>query len=124
MSSSSAIHLDDIDTCLHRWSKTHPQKLAIADSQQRLTWQALDSKLNQVANALIQLGLEPNQRLGILGRNSVDYGLLFLGGLRAGLCIVPLSPLASSESLAGMINDSEAKLLFVSQAYADMVEPN
>ena len=123
MSSSSAIHLDDIDTCLHRWSKTHPQKLAIADSQQRLTWQALDSKLNQVANALIQLGLEPNQRLGILGRNSVDYGLLFLGGLRAGLCIVPLSPLASSESLAGMINDSEAKLLFVSQAYADMVEP-
>ena len=123
MSSSSAIHLDDSDTCLHRWSKTHPQKLAIADSQQRLTWQALDIKLNQVANGLIQLGLAPNQRLAILGRNSVDYGLLFLGGLRAGLCIVPLSPLASSESLAGMINDSEAKLLFVSQAYADMVEP-
>jgi len=114
---------EDIDSCLHHWSKIDPLKLAIADSQQRLTWQALDRKLNQVAHGLIQLGLEPNQRLAILGRNSVDYGLLFLGGLRAGLCIVPLSPLASSESLAGMINDSEAQLLFVSQAYADMVEP-
>jgi acyl-CoA synthetase (AMP-forming)/AMP-acid ligase II len=82
---------EDIDSCLHHWSNTHPQKLAIADSQARLTWQTLDSKLNQVANALIGSGLEPNQRLAILGRNSVDYALLFLGGLRAGLCIVPLS---------------------------------
>ena len=119
---STVSTLKDIDTYLHHWSKTHPQKLAIADSQQRLTWQALDSKLNQVAHGLIQSGLMPNQRLAILGLNSVDYALLFLGGLRAGLCIVPLSPLASSESLAGMINDSEAKLLFVSKDFWSLID--
>ena len=113
---------EDIDSCLHHWSKTHPQKLAIADSQQRLTWQALDRKLNQVANALIQSRFRTQSTPAILGRNSVDYALLFLGGLRAGLCIVPLSPLASSESLAGMINDSEAKLLFVSKDFWSLID--
>ena len=123
MINDSTIEIEDIDIYLHRCSKTHPQKLAIADAQQRLTWQALDIKLNQIANAFIALNIQPNQRIAILGKNSVDYALLFLGGLRAGLCIVPLSTLASADSLANMINDSEAKLLFVSQAYADMVEP-
>ena len=68
---------EDIDSCLHHWSKTHPQKLAIADSQQRLTWQALDRKLNQVANALIQLGLEPNQRLLFWAATVLTMGCCF-----------------------------------------------
>ena len=69
------------------------------------------------------MGIQPNQRIAILARNSIDYATLFLGGLRAGICIVPLSTLASGESLAGMINNSEAKLLFVSDDYRDLIDP-
>ena len=123
MSTDLTLQVEDSDSCLCRWAEQHPQKLALADSYQRLTWQALDKKLNQVAHALINVGVQPNERIAILGRNSIDYAVLFLGGLRAGICIVPLSTLASPDSLAGMINDSEAKLLFVSRAYAEMIAP-
>ena len=95
----------------------------IADAHKQLTWRQLDHRLNQIANTLISLGIKPNQRIAVLARNSINYATLFLGGLRAGICIVPLSTLSSGESLAGMINDSEAKLLFVSDDYRDLIDP-
>ena len=115
-------HLEDVNSSMHRWAKMNPNQLALADSTQSFTWQALDKTLNQVANTLIKSGITPNQRIAILGSNSVEYALLFLGGLRAGICITPLSTLASSEALVGMINDSEAKLLFISQDYWNLID--
>jgi len=113
----------DVNHRIRFAAQFHSNSPVLADSNQRFTWEELDKTLNQVANALIKSGIQPNQRIAILGRNSVDYALLFLGGLRAGICNVPLSTLASSEALAGMVNDSEAKLLFVSRDYWDLIEP-
>lgn len=44
-----------------------------------------------------------------------------MGCLRAGICVAPLSTLASSEALIRMINDSQAKLLFISPDCWDMI---
>ena len=113
----------DVDTCLRHAAQQHPHQLALVDSHQQLTWAELDQRLNRVANALIGLGLQPNDRIALLGRNSIDYAVLFFGGLRAGICITPLSILASPQALIGMINDSDAKRLFVSPDYWEMIGP-
>jgi len=113
----------DLNQCLLKVASKSPGQLVLADSVERLTWRKLNDRLNQIANTIIHLGIQPNQRIAILARNSINYATLFLGGLRAGICIVPLSTLASGESLAGMINDSEAKLLFVSDDYRDLIDP-
>ena len=113
----------DVDICLKQAAQQHPDTLAIADSNQRLSWQEVDRTLNQIAHAFIDAGIKPNERIALLGRNSVQYALLFLGGLRAGICTVPLSTLASAEALAGMVNDSGAKLLFVSEDYEELISP-
>ena len=113
----------DIDILLRKWANKNPEKLALADSTHKISWFDLDHTCNKIASALIISGIQPNERIAILGANSVDYVLLFFGALRAGACVTPLSGLASANSLAGMINDSESKLLFVSQAYARMIEP-
>ena len=115
--------LIDIDNALRAFALSFPAKLALADSKNKLTWHQLDQRLNQTANALIGQGIQANERVAILGRNSVEYATLFLGALRAGICIVPLSTLASSDTLASMINDSGAKLLFVSKDYWGLIEP-
>ena len=114
----------DIDQHLKNNAQQWPMQIALADSNQQLTWQQLDKRLNKIANTFIELGIQPNQRIAILGRNSVDYATLFLGGLRAGICISPLSTLSSGEALAGMINDSEAQLLFVSTDYLELIQPH
>ena len=113
----------DIDTCLRSVAIKNSKSLAVEDSKRRLYWHEFDKKLNQAANAFISVGLKPNDRIALLGSNSVDYLILFLGGLRAGLCIVPLSTLTPSDALADMVNDSAAKLLFVAESYADLIAP-
>ena len=113
----------DLDEHLSVHCQSHPDHLALCDSYQRLSWRELDDQLNIIASAFINRGLKPNSRIAILARNSVSYALLFLGGLRAGLCVTPLSTLASSQALAAMINDSGAPLLFVSEDYRDLIAP-
>ena len=100
-----------------------PDKLAVVDSNQQLTWGEWDSQINRVANALIDSGLQANDRIAILSPNCVEYLSVFAGSLRAGVCVAPLSSLASAETLAAMINDSEAKLLFVSSDYWELIAP-
>ena len=113
----------DDDMTLRQHALQRPDQLAIVDSFEGLTWRQLDQRLNQVAHTLIALGIEPNQRIAILGRNSLDYATLYLGGLRAGICIVPLSTMLTSETLTDMVNDSDARALFVSEDCWSLVEP-
>jgi acyl-CoA synthetase (AMP-forming)/AMP-acid ligase II len=61
--------------------------------------------------------------VAVLAKSSVEYLEVFLGALQAGLCIVPLSGMASSEQLEVMIRDSGSKLVFASESTRDLIEP-
>ncbi|PCI52706.1 MAG: 4-coumarate--CoA ligase [Alphaproteobacteria bacterium] len=111
----------DVDDMLRRAARQYRRTLAVEDENSSLLWGEFDTQINQIANALIAKGVVPNDRIAILARNSVAYVCLMFGILRAGACVVPLSTLAASESLADMVTDSGAKLLFVSSDYAHMV---
>jgi len=103
----------DIDTRLRAAAADRPEARAVQDGARTLTWSALDRSVNRVANALRARGLEPGDRVAILGRNSVAYIEVLLGCLRAGGCATPLSGLSSEDALIGMLNDSGARFLFM-----------
>ena len=63
-------------------------------------------------------------KIAILATNSVEYLETFMGGLRAGACVVPLSTMAAADALEKMLDDCDAKLLFLSDQYRALVEPN
>lgn len=111
----------DFDRMMRRATQSRAEQPAVADVHRFMTWSELDLTMNRIANALATRGIAPNDRVAILGRNSVDYAALMLGILRAGACVVPLPTLAAGDALAGMTNDSGAKLLFVSRDYAGMI---
>lgn len=112
------IEAEDVDHRLRNIAATTPASSALRDSIQTLSWGELDLQVSQFANALLAWGLKPGGRVAILAHNSVTYVKVILGTVRAGGCVVPLSPLASAEVRAGMIADSGAKLLFVSEHFA------
>lgn len=113
----------DVDEHLQGVAWLNPDKIALEDSQRSITWREFDLRLNQIANALIKGGVEPNDRVAVLASNSVLYATLFLAIGRAGACVVPLSTLSAPETLAGMVTDSGAKYLFLSRDYADYLLP-
>ncbi|MFU8863302.1 MAG: class I adenylate-forming enzyme family protein [Rhodobacterales bacterium] len=103
-------------------ARAHPDKLALVCGETRLTWRTFDEGVNRVANLLLGQGMQKGDRIAILSPNSTDYALLFMGILRAGGCVTPLSTMASGEALEKMLVDCSASTIFVARQYLDLVE--
>ena len=69
------------------------------------------------------MGIGQGDKIAILAANSIEYLETFMGGLRAGACVVPLSTMAAADALEKMLDDCDAKLLFLSDQYRSLVEP-
>lgn len=100
----------------------HPDRLALVCEGTRLTWAAFDASINRVANLLLAQGLAKGDKVAILAPNSADYAVLFMGILRAGGCVTPLSPMAAPAALHKMLADCAARAIFVAAPYHDLVE--
>ncbi len=96
------------------FADSQPHKTALIDDDQTLTWSQLVARANRIANQLRAQGLQPGNMVAGLSENNADYVAIFLGTLIAGGCMVPLSGMASAVTLAVMINDCDARFLFVS----------
>ncbi len=108
---------------VRRSARAHPSREAVVCDNKRLSWQAFDRRINRVANALVALGIEKGDRVAILASTSAEYLEVFMGTLRAGACLVPLSTMAATQALEKMLNNSGTKVLFLSQSMRVLAEP-
>ncbi len=92
-----------------------PDRIALVDADERLTYAALDRYVDRFAAALQRDGTGAGETIAIVARASVHYVAVFLGALRAGVVVAPLPPSATPDQLAAMIADSEATHLFLDQ---------
>ena len=113
----------DLSDAMVENAQKWPDNIAVIEGDRSLTWPEFDAKLNQMANALIARGIKPNDKVAALARNSLEYMVVMFGTLRAGACIVPLSGMASSESLAMMMDNSDAEILFLENQYRELIDP-
>lgn len=90
-----------------------PDHAALADAQQALDYGALDALMDRVAAALQRDGLGPGDAIAVCAASSVNYAAVFLGALRAGVAVAPLAPGSTPASLARMIEDADARILFI-----------
>lgn len=114
---------EDLSQCVARHAKDRPQTLAIKDDRTEISWSEFDLHATQVANALLALQMNKDQRVGVIGHTCHEFLELFIGTLRAGHCIVPLSTLASPETLKLMGEDAGIHIWFVSERYRHLIEP-
>ncbi len=97
---------------IRRHARHQPDKPALRDERETLTYGQLDALMDRVAAALQRDGVQPGQAVAICALNAARYAALFLGALRAGVVVAPLAPSSTAESLGGMLRDAEARLLF------------
>ncbi|HEX5513158.1 MAG TPA: AMP-binding protein [Gammaproteobacteria bacterium] len=108
---------------IRQTAATQPDKPAIFDGERIIKWGELGRRVNRVANRLIAAGVEPGDMVAGLSENSAEYVELYLGVLAAGACMVPLSGMASGDSLRLMIDDCGSRWLFVSARNRELAEP-
>ncbi|MEO7150603.1 MAG: class I adenylate-forming enzyme family protein [Burkholderiaceae bacterium] len=95
-----------------------PRHPAIDDGTLVLDYGALDALMDRVAASLQRDGLRPGDAIAICAVSSTRYAAVFLGALRAGVAVAPLAPGSTPHSLARMLDDAQARLLFVDAANA------
>lgn len=66
---------------------------------------------NQLAHGLMELGIQPGDRVLVLMLNSPDILISYQGILRAGAIIVPVIFLLGPKEIAHILRNSEAKAI-------------
>ena len=64
---------------------------------------------NQVANALIALGVKPRERIAYLGKNSDIYFELLMGAMKASVVMAPVNWRLAGPEIAFIVEDCQAR---------------
>jgi len=100
-----------------------PQAPALCMGTHRLSYAQLHAGSNRHAAALQQAGLGPGDCIAVCAHAQVDYLLVFLGALRAGLAVAPLAPDSTAPQRAAMARDCNARWVFIDDAVAAQQVP-
>ena len=92
-------------------AEEHPEHPAIRYSGKQLTYAQLYQQANQLANVLIDLGVQRGDRVGIYMNKSLYSAVAIYGILSAGAAYVPLDPFAPVNRLSFVINDCDIQIL-------------
>jgi len=95
-----------------------PDKIAVIDQNEQLTYAQLNQQANRLAHYLQQHGVKPGQLIGISIAPSVAMTVAVFGILKAGGAFVPLDPGYPADRLAWMIQDSQIGLIVTTAATA------
>lgn len=75
------------------------------------------NKANQISRALIAKGIQPNDKIAIItSTNRTEWHILDIGILQVGAQNIPIYPTISEQEYEYILNHSEAKVCFVSDA--------
>jgi non-ribosomal peptide synthetase-like protein len=90
-----------------------PAKVALAliGTDQRLTYEELDQRSDQVAAALAARGVKRGDFVGLWLKRSLELHVALLGILKAGAAYIPFDAEAPADRVAGCLADCGARLL-------------
>jgi acyl-CoA synthetase (AMP-forming)/AMP-acid ligase II len=108
---------------IHAAAERRPAHPALTQESVVLDYAGLDALMNRVAAALQRDGVQHGEAVAICASTSIEYAAVFLGCLRAGVAVAPLAPSSTAESLAVMMADAGARVLFLDQTVAAQLEP-
>src|SRR5215469_3185066 len=101
----------DLGRMLAEGAGRMPDKTAILFRGQGTTYSEFDKRANQVANALISLGIAPGDRVALYMHNLPLFMEAYYGILKAGASVVPMNVLYKTGEVEYILKDSGAKAL-------------
>ena len=114
-----------LDKCIHELFEEQvektPDAVAVVFADQQLTYQELNTKVNQLAQHLQKLGVSPDILVGICVERSLEMVVGLLGILKAGGAYVPLDPAYPSERLVFMLSDAGVSVLLTQKHLQDVL---
>jgi amino acid adenylation domain-containing protein len=100
-----------------------PDAVAVEFRGERLTYQELDRRANQLGRYLQKLGAGPEVRVGICLERTPDLIAALMAVQKAGGAYVPLDPDYPADRISYMLKDSQASVLVTQTALLEQMPP-
>ncbi|WP_026740638.1 condensation domain-containing protein, partial [Lonsdalea quercina] len=101
---------EPVCVCLHQQfeaqARREPQAIALVFGEQRLSYDELNRRANQLAHALMAQGVGPESRVAISLPRGVEMVVAVLAVLKAGGGYVPIDPTYPAERIRYLLEDS------------------
>lgn len=106
----------------------HAPRTAIIDLRdpqqpRTVSFRELDAACNALARGLAAAGLKPGDRIGILALNRVEFVITLLGAMRCGVIPVPINVKLAADTVAYILKDAGAALVFAENALRRLCPP-
>ncbi|HSE93740.1 MAG TPA: long-chain-fatty-acid--CoA ligase [Methylomirabilota bacterium] len=94
----------------------------ITFGERTITWAEMDARSSRVAQAMLAAGLGAQDRVAFVDKNGPEYFEVLFGGGKAGVVDVAVNWRLAPAEMAYVVNDAEAKLLFVGPDFLDHLD--
>src|SRR3954462_1644646 len=110
---------------LRSYAAATPDKLAVIDDPpgetvRQWTFTELEERANRLAHVLTDLGVRPGTKVVWCGQNSAPVVALTHAARKVGATAVPLNYRLSPEEAAYVVDNSDARLVYVDAEYASL----
>lgn len=80
-----------------------------------VSWNQFSMRVKQVSNALLNLGMKPQEKIAVFSQNSIHYLYTDFGAYGVRVTSVPLYATSSEQQIQFLIQDAGVKILFVGE---------
>jgi long-chain acyl-CoA synthetase len=110
----------NLSVLLEESARTYGDREAVVLGDTRLTYAQVNGAANQVANLLVERGIQPGDKVALSCPNLPYFPIVYYGILKAGATVVPLNVLLKGREVAYHLDDSDAKAYFCFEGTAEL----
>ncbi|MDD7940096.1 amino acid adenylation domain-containing protein [Actinomycetospora lutea] len=100
----------------------HADRTAIVGTDEVMSYAELDGAVNRIAHVLLDRGLTPGARVGVLAEKSPWTIAALIGTLRAGGAYVPIDPAGPASRVARIVGAAEPEVVLVDAASRPLLD--
>ena len=109
----------NVGTLFTKSARTFPERLAIAYGDYELNYQQANTRINHLANALRNLGIQKGSNVAILLHNCPEFIETLFACFKAGIGTVPINFRLHPKECAFIIDNSEAVAVVLGEDFRD-----
>jgi len=107
---------------VYRNAILYPDREAFVCGSERTSFQVFNERVNGLIHGLQELGIHKGDVIGILSWNRLEYPEVFGAAMKGGFVLAHINPRLQAAELVHIINDSEAKLLFLGPEFVGVID--
>lgn len=112
-------HLGEL---IHEQAKKYGSRTALKYQDEQgmwvtMAWSLFSERIMKAARALAEMGVRPNDNVGVYSQNMEQYLVTDLAAFANRAVVVPMYATASPEQVSYIVNDAGIKVLFVGEQF-------